>query len=146
MSRTHVKAHFLASSHVSFPVRCSIEHFQLLFLRLTVDRPCFFPLFSCLRARSPAEMTVVTVAQTPAGAFPCALQLQDGWALSPDAAGLRCQPQPEPGFSHQVLSKTQRAHCAEQRRRPSAARPRSAIHRGLRPKPNCFLNPLETRR
>lgn len=85
-------------------------------------------------------------ASFPAEALLCALRLQDGSAPSPDVAERSCQPQPEPVFSHQIVSNTERAHCAEQRRCPSAPRPWTVIYRGLCPKQNCFLNPFETRR
>lgn len=47
----------------------------------------------------------------------CTPQLYDKLAL-PDFTVFSCQREPEPVFSHQIVSNTERAHCAEQKASP----------------------------
>lgn len=99
----------------------------------------------------------------------CTPQLYDKLAL-PDFTVFSCQREPEPVFSHQIVSNTERAHCAEQKASPVLSlsllmydtflvfspQPIGILRCDLMssfmscwgpcPKKNCFSNPLETRK
>lgn len=99
----------------------------------------------------------------------CTPQLYDKLAL-PDFTVFSCQREPEPVFSHQIVSNTERAHCAEQKASPVLSlsllmygtffffspQPIGILRYDLMssfmscwgpcPKKNCFSNPLETRK
>ena len=102
----------------------------------------------------------------------CTPQLYDELAL-PDFTVFSCQREPEPVFSHQIVSNTERAHCAEQKASPVLSLCWCTVHFstgapffspqpigilrydlmssfmscwGPCPKKNCFSNPLETQK